>query len=459
MFSNKKYRIFFKESLLIAFFLIFFSARINSQWYGLGSGMDNRITSLTIYQGHLIAGGWFYMAGGVVAKRVAQFMGGSTWAPLGLGFDPGFNPKIYALCGASDYLYAGGDFSHVEGDTIYNIAKWNGDSWAPVNYGLSGPVWGITAYVSNVYAVGDFGWSRYGEPVDFISQWNGSSWDSLGRGLNMGPDFCVCEYNGYIIVGGIFSMAGGVAANNIAMWNGSNWAPMGSVTNGNVFTLCVHGTQLYAGGNFTTAGGISANNIAAWNGSSWSHLLGGVDAPVLALTDFGSKLIVGGNFTHAGNVTANYIAAWDSYSDTWTPIGTGMNSSVFALTVFNNKLIAAGNFSMADSQYVNYIAQWNGPIGIKSISSEVPGKYSITQNYPNPFNPETKIKFELPKSSFTTLIVYDALGREVAILVNEKLNAGSYEETWNATNFSSGIYFYRLESDNFTETKKMILIK
>lgn len=456
MFRNKKYRIFFKETLIIVFFLFFFSAKINSQWYGLGSGMDNRITSLTIYQGHLIAGGWFYMAGGVVAKRVAQFMGGSTWAPLGLGFDPGFNPKIYALCGASDYLYAGGDFSHVEGDTIYNIAKWNGGYWDRMAYGVSGPVWGITDYVSNVYIAGFFGWARYGEPLSGVGSWNGNSWDSLRSGAG---SFCVIEYNGNIYVGGSFSMIGGIAANNIAMWNGSTWAPLGNGTNGNVFTLCVHGSQIFAGGNFTTAGGISANNIAAWNGSSWSHLLSGVDAPVLALTDFGSKVIVGGDFTHAGSVTANYIAAWDGYYDTWTPIGSGMNSSVFALTVFNNKLIAAGNFSMADSSNVGYIAQWNGPIGIKSISSEVPNKYSITQNYPNPFNPTTKIKFELPKSSFTTLTVFDALGKEVATLVNEKLNAGSYEETWNASDFSSGIYFYRINAGEFTETKKMILVK
>jgi hypothetical protein len=84
---------------------------------------------------------------------------------------------------------------------------------------------------------------------------------------------------------------------------------------------------------------------------------------------------------------------------------------------------------------------------------------SLSQNYPNPFNPVTKINFAIPKTGFVTLKIYDILGREMRTLVNESVKAGNYSVEFNATTLSSGVYFYRLISDNFTDTKKMMLIK
>jgi hypothetical protein len=98
-------------------------------------------------------------------------------------------------------------------------------------------------------------------------------------------------------------------------------------------------------------------------------------------------------------------------------------------------------------------------ISVNQISSKVPESYKLHQNYPNPFNPTTKIKFELPKSSFVKLIVYDILGREITKLVNEKLTVGSYETEWLANEFVSGVYFYKLITNDFSETKRMVLLK
>ena len=88
-----------------------------------------------------------------------------------------------------------------------------------------------------------------------------------------------------------------------------------------------------------------------------------------------------------------------------------------------------------------------------------PNKFSLSQNYPNPFNPTTTIKYQISKNSFVTLKVYDNLGKEVAILVNENKYAGTYIVDFNASSYSSGVYYYRLESNGFVETKKMILLK
>lgn len=110
------------------------------------------------------------------------------------------------------------------------------------------------------------------------------------------------------------------------------------------------------------------------------------------------------------------------------------------------------------AQNINYNGTI-GPISIRNISTGIVTKYELFQNYPNPFNPTTNIRYELPKNGFIKLVVFDALGREVETLVNEKQTAGTYEANWNASQFPSGVYFYRLQAGDFTDTKKLILLK
>jgi hypothetical protein len=98
-------------------------------------------------------------------------------------------------------------------------------------------------------------------------------------------------------------------------------------------------------------------------------------------------------------------------------------------------------------------------IGLQTINLQVSKNFFLKQNYPNPFNPLTKIKFDVPKASFTKLIIYDVLGREVATLLNEELKPGTYEADWDGSNYSSGVFFYKIISGDFVETKKMILMK
>jgi hypothetical protein len=91
--------------------------------------------------------------------------------------------------------------------------------------------------------------------------------------------------------------------------------------------------------------------------------------------------------------------------------------------------------------------------------SGIPTQYELQQNYPNPFNPTTVISYQLPLASQVRLTVYDMLGRQVAILVNQRLDAGRYEATFTAGNLASGIYLYRLQAGGFSQTSKMLLIK
>jgi len=97
--------------------------------------------------------------------------------------------------------------------------------------------------------------------------------------------------------------------------------------------------------------------------------------------------------------------------------------------------------------------------GISELNELNPSSFSLEQNYPNPFNPSTTINYSVPELNFVTLKVFDVLGKEVAILVNEEKPTGSYEVDFNAIGLPSGIYFYKLQSGSFVETKKMVLMK
>jgi hypothetical protein len=108
---------------------------------------------------------------------------------------------------------------------------------------------------------------------------------------------------------------------------------------------------------------------------------------------------------------------------------------------------------------LNFILDTTSIIGIQNISSEVPKDFSLGQNYPNPFNPVTKIEIALKTESYVRLSVYNILGEEVQVLVNENLKAGNYAVEYNAVKLPSGVYFYRLAADGFSETKKMVLVK
>ena len=96
--------------------------------------------------------------------------------------------------------------------------------------------------------------------------------------------------------------------------------------------------------------------------------------------------------------------------------------------------------------------------GINDLRVE-PVSYSLNQNYPNPFNPSTTIQFSIPEQTIIGLEIFNTLGEKVDVLLNEELNAGTYEYKWTADNLTSGIYFYSLTSENFRQTKKLILLK
>ncbi len=194
--------------------------------------------------------------------------------------------------------------------------------------------------------------------------------------------------------------------------------------------------------------------------------------------------------TYAGGA-----AKFDLLQNQWTVYNTG-NSSIpsnFVITVYidNNNVKWIGTYegfaifndttwqvfpytfisdvvNFTKDKYGNmwicggvglYVYNPNGVVGVENISSSVPDKFKLHQNYPNPFNPRTVVSFSLPVAGDVSLKVYDVRRREVQTLVNERMSAGTYEAAIDGSGLTSGVYFYKLTTGNFSETKKMILIK
>jgi len=265
--------------------------------------------------------------------------------------------------------------------------------------------------------------------------------------------------------------------------NGTSWMVVNSgLTNSYVFSLAVSGINLFAG---TEDGGVflSTDNSTSWtavnsgltisavrslavsrtnlfagtqrgvflstnNGTSWTAVNSGLTisaVPSLAVSDTNlfAATYGSGVFFSTNNGTS------------WTAVNSGLtNLNVLSLAVSGTSLFA-GTASNG---------VWRRPLSemittVERSSTDLPTLFSLDQNYPNPFNSSTTIRFSLPSTSFVSLKVFDALGREVSNLVSEELSAETYSRQWTGADLPSGAYFYRLQASSFIETKKLILIK
>ncbi|MFA5404624.1 MAG: T9SS type A sorting domain-containing protein [Ignavibacteria bacterium] len=139
-----------------------------------------------------------------------------------------------------------------------------------------------------------------------------------------------------------------------------------------------------------------------------------------------------------------------AYTYTYKRLSTWVDTSIFTVAFVQNDV---------NKEVINSGRGYYTPTGITNNNTVIPDKYYLSQNYPNPFNPVTKINFGVPKSGLTTLRVYDILGNLIYSLVNGNLQAGSYNYEFDGSDLSSGIYYFKLTSGDFTDVKKMTLIK
>ena len=162
--------------------------------------------------------------------------------------------------------------------------------------------------------------------------------------------------------------------------------------------------------------------------------VGGVITPIPGSTGFSQRDV---NVDAAGNVMV-------------------VNTSYEALRMFSPP---DGPNSYTTNSPVQIDVDNGTVVSVNQITNTVPSEYSLEQNYPNPFNPSTIINFSISESEFVTMKIYNALGEEVFTVVNEFLNAGTYNVNFNAENLAAGMYVYKMTAGNFTSSKKMLLLK
>ena len=169
------------------------------------------------------------------------------------------------------------------------------------------------------------------------------------------------------------------------------------------------------------------------------------------------------NDSRDGNPELYYKRSIDGGSS-WgadTRLTNSTNSSYYPSVAISGQTVHIVWSDMRDGNSEIYYKRdpTGNPVGIQNISNEIPKGFSLEQNYPNPFNPVTNIKFSIPRSGSVKLVVFDVQGKQVTELVNGNYNAGSYKADFDAAQLSSGVYFYKIEAEGFTDVKKMTLVK
>jgi hypothetical protein len=439
-------------------------------WSSLGSGINNgtngEIWALAKIGNDLYVGGNFSSAGGIPCNNIAKW-DGASWSALISGGINGINGSVTALASNGTDLYIGGWFTSAGNVSALNIAKWDGSNFSQLGNGIAsaGTINDITFWNNDLFVTSYILDPSLGGPGNLIAKWNGTNWNNFA----LMDDYVNCLYSDgtNLYAGGQFNLAGTTPASKIAMWDGTNWQPLGVGTNYWIGAdgIIKDGNNLYVGGRFTFAGNIPANFIARWDGSSWSSFgsgnLNGMNNQVEALLVNSGYLYASGSFTTAQGVYANNIAKWNGTN--WTPLGSGMNDGVWRMIFIGDDLYAAGIFTTAGGVNANHIAKYSCNSSLLNTDGNqnktLPRAYELSQNYPNPFNPSTTINYSLPEATLVKIVVFDVLGREVKILLNEYSPAGNHQITFNASEFSSGIYFYKIITEHFSAYKKMILIK
>lgn len=391
---------------------------------------------------------------------------GANWISSTAGFNCS---GIASVSVSGSNLFAGTSYSGLLRSTD------NGNSWLKLSGGFKGSSCELifTAPGNVLLAQSDSGLFR--------STNNGSNWQMLMSGF-ISFNNIVNNQSGILFACGSYPSFGVWKSTN----NGLNWDMPDPNFMSSVYSLCVTPNgNLFAG---TSGGGVyrSTNNGSTWlqappyasvisltaapNGYVYGcfNSVSGGQSGIYRSTNYGLNW----NFIGLANTdyfflkcnSAGHIFAGGFYGTgvrrstnnglNWHEVNSGLYNKMITSVYFDN-----AGFGYAGTYYGGLYKTNISTIGLLNLSTEIPEEFSLSQNYPNPFNPVTNIEFAVPEKSFVKLTLFDITGRVVEVLVNKELSAGIYKTDWNASGYSSGVYFYRIESDGFAETKKMILTK
>jgi trimeric autotransporter adhesin len=318
------------------------------------AGTDGEVFCSTVWNGDLVVGGNFGVAGTIDVAGIALW-DGTHWMALGAGLD--YSVRALAVWNGS--LYAGGWFTSSGSTPLNGIARWDGSAWQDVGGGVGGAIYALLATPAGLVAAGYIEDSYAVPGARNIARWNGTSWSVLGDGLD-GVVNGLALHAGQVVAAGEFS-------SHVALFNGSYWEAVGGGfpdgSEGSILSaVASHGGQLYVGGTFDpVVGGTQLNNIACWDGSQWSALQSGLDGPVQALGEWGGKLAIGGAFMNP----IFRFGTWDGYNfeDPGGIGGVGLYGGDYVNTIATSatRLYVSGVINLvAPSTYGNNVFAWDG---------------------------------------------------------------------------------------------------
>lgn len=293
----------------------------------------------------LFIGGAFTHVAGDRMPAITRW-DGSSFSPVGTGL----TGSVHALATYNGVLVAGGRITSPDSYGIQNIAYWDGVRWQAFDSGLNGQVEALAVFNNELIATGEFT-SGSNRTLSRIARWDGQDWQALGSGLSH-PGRGLTIYQGELVVVGDFTTAGGVSANRVARWNGTQWSALGTGLDRAAMAATAASGQLLVGGSFTTAGGVSSPNIASWNGTTWSAA-GRIEGGVTALRSGGGRVYAGGWFS--GRIAER------QHGNSWWTVGGGLNENyVAAIGLFDGQIYAGGDFYYSGRRGMFHLARFDG---------------------------------------------------------------------------------------------------
>ncbi len=425
-----------KKSLtaLFIFLSIFLlNTQFLAQWIELNSGVSTKLNSVSSIKGLTT---WACGNNGTVIKSSNM---GDNWSN---GNQFGISANItlnHIYCINENIVFAAGN----EGVVTYLYRTINGGtSWDLIKQ-QSGGKYNALHFIDQNTGI------LLGDPVG--GRW--SIWKTVNGGVNWDSTGCFLQQNG-----SEKGFANSLWASGNNIWFGTD-------------NFRIYNTDNYGANWLARSTGAEKNSSTLWFDFDFNIGLSG-NTNLLRTLNSGNNWNVetipgSGNVisvTGSAHSSFNWVIRADKKiylnphnSNNWELDYTAPNGNYTYVSIERNGYFSGAVFALRDNGGIS--RTYFLSLGINTISTNIPQTFNLEQNYPNPFNPVTKIRFEIPAAGYVNLSIFDVMGQKIETLVNGKMIPGVFEAEFNASDMPSGVYYYQIKAGNFSQTKKMILVR
>jgi photosystem II stability/assembly factor-like uncharacterized protein len=405
---------------------VFLSTDNGTSWTAVNSDMSNTAVSALAVSGTNL----FALSDGEGVSRSTD--SGATWTAVNNGLT---NTYANALAMSGTNLFAG-----TSRGVFLSTDK--GANWTPKGL-KNASINALAVDGANLFAGA---WSDSDYSYVFLSTNNGTDWTQIyspGYGVEWSVRCLTVSGTSLFATGpfGVFGARGSTLTVRLFK-NGTNWGVQNLNLPSPATCFAVSGTNVFAG---TWARGVY---LSSDSGSTWTPVNSGMTNTMV------NALVVSGTNLLAGADGKGFFLSTNNGAS-WTQDNSGMtDTNVYSLAVSGTNLFAGTYYRGVWKRLLSEMIA-----SAQSPSSLLPGAFKLDQNYPNPFNPATTIRYSLPHRSQVLLSVYNTVGQKVTALVQGEQDAGSYEVKFDGSGLASGVYFYRLQTESFVDTKKLLLLR